>query len=98
MLSQKIQIEHCCECGIAFGMEHGFREQRISDGVIFYCLNGHPQSYTNNLSNQLTELKRKNKVLNSHNNNLHDALEHEKRRINGYKGQLAMRKNSGTNT
>lgn len=41
-----IVTETCCACGVLFGMEERYRQQRLTDHALFYCPNGHPQNYT----------------------------------------------------
>lgn len=35
----------CCRCGVLFGMESGFDQQRRDDHKSWYCPNGHSQFY-----------------------------------------------------
>ena len=39
------EIEHCCKCGMAWGMTSDFQKRRLSDKGAFYCPAGHPQHY-----------------------------------------------------
>lgn len=52
-------VEHCCSCGVAFGMTRDFYNRRQEDGQLFYCPAGHNQYYTRRekLEAQLKELK-----------------------------------------
>lgn len=36
----------CCACGVVFGLEAGYRKQRLNDHKDWTCPNGHPQHYT----------------------------------------------------
>ncbi len=38
--------EHCCNCGMAFGMTKIFQNKRLNDHKSFYCPAGHGQRYT----------------------------------------------------
>lgn len=40
-----IVTETCYKCGIPFGLEANFRNQRLNDHGNFYCPNGHCQHY-----------------------------------------------------
>lgn len=53
--AETIVIEHCCRCGIAFGMPAEFDSARRRDGGQFYCPSGHVQCY---LETEATQLKR----------------------------------------
>lgn len=39
------EIEHCCECGMAFAMTSDFQRRRLSAKDSFYCPAGHSQHY-----------------------------------------------------
>lgn len=45
-LAQRLTIESCCVCGIAFAMPEEYREKRLQDHQNFYCPNGHSQHFT----------------------------------------------------
>jgi hypothetical protein len=39
-------VETCCSCGVAFGLETRYREERLrKHSLEFHCPNGHPQHY-----------------------------------------------------
>lgn len=40
------EIEHCCNCGMAFAMTVDFMRRRRDDRKSFYCPAGHGQHYT----------------------------------------------------
>ncbi len=44
--AESLSVENCCTCGVAFAMPSSFQSQRRSDKQLFYCPNGHGQSYT----------------------------------------------------
>ncbi len=46
-------VEHCCNCGIAFGMPSEFRARKLRDGGDFYCPGGHRQFYTESENTRL---------------------------------------------
>lgn len=43
---EKFEVEHCCNCGMAFAMHADFRRRKLSDKSTFYCPAGHAQHYT----------------------------------------------------
>lgn len=45
-ITDQLVVEHCCNCGITFGMTHDFWQLRQEDGETFSCPQGHPQHYT----------------------------------------------------
>lgn len=47
------ETEACCKCGILMVIESGHQSQLRSTKNTFYCLNGHPQSYTQNEADRL---------------------------------------------
>ena len=40
-----LDVETCCNCGIAFAMPDYLMKRRRADGNSFYCPNGHQQHY-----------------------------------------------------
>ena len=62
-------IEHCCNCGIAFGLERSFRDKMLELGPAgeFHCPRGHVQHFRyakgNNLEDQLKREQQRNKSL-----------------------------------
>jgi len=45
LYTDKLLIEHCCNCGMTFGIIEDFYNQRRNDHKMFYCPAGHPQYY-----------------------------------------------------
>jgi hypothetical protein len=43
--TETFEIEHCCNCGMAFAMTADFMHRRRSEKDTFYCPAGHPQHY-----------------------------------------------------
>lgn len=39
------EVEHCCNCGVAFAMTADFQRRRRNDHKLFYCPSGHQQYY-----------------------------------------------------
>jgi hypothetical protein len=44
-VTEQLFVEECCNCGIPFAMTEQFKEERVRDKRLFYCPNGHSQSY-----------------------------------------------------
>lgn len=57
--SGKIIIETCCNCGITFGMDKAFQQERLNTGKNFYCPNGHSQHYTDSIAAKLKDAEKK---------------------------------------
>lgn len=53
--SDTLVLEKCCVCGIAFGMPADFQAYIRRDKRMFYCPNGHGQSYTHNEADKLRD-------------------------------------------
>lgn len=43
--TETFELEHCCSCGISFGVTGDFQGRRQKDKASFYCPFGHSQSY-----------------------------------------------------
>lgn len=56
-VNEKYITETCCQCGVPFALESGFKELKLRDGNIFYCPSGHQQHYLNSPSEQIHQLK-----------------------------------------
>lgn len=41
-----LRPQTCYKCGVLFGMESGFDDQRLKDRQTWYCPNGHGQVYS----------------------------------------------------
>lgn len=46
LVSQKLIGVTCCNCGILFGMNEDYRNDRLRDHVSWHCPNGHSQHYS----------------------------------------------------
>lgn len=46
-LITRLLSEVCCHehCGVTFGMEEGYRSQKLKDHTLWHCPNGHAQHY-----------------------------------------------------
>lgn len=47
--------EICCSCGVAFGIPSDLQDQLLKTKNLFYCPNGHRQSYTKSKAEILQE-------------------------------------------
>lgn len=66
-LSVTIEVHHCGTCGVIFGFEEKWAEERRSDKASWCCPNGHVFSWNGKpevfeLRDQLAEQKRRNKA------------------------------------
>lgn len=43
--TETLVIEHCCNCGVAFGLSRATYDRRLADHKNFYCPAGHQQHY-----------------------------------------------------
>ena len=53
----------CCNCGIVFQVPEEFDENRQEDGKLFFCPNGHAQSYEDSDDEKIEVLEAKNREL-----------------------------------
>lgn len=83
--SQTICVEHCCNCGVPFGLPTDLREQRLRDRGTFWCPNGHAQHYTGKTDAQ--KLREAN-----------EALERERRRTQATRDLLRAEERSHRTT
>lgn len=86
----------CGECHIPFGIPEGMYDKVRRDGSWFHCPNGHSIRYaeTENqrLRRELDNATATKRRLQEQRDKLLDDVEHEKARVNGYKGALAKSK------
>ena len=60
----RIDLVECCVCGIVFGLSEAFNLSLRTEKNLWYCPNGHSQSYTARpIREELAESKRKNFML-----------------------------------
>lgn len=61
-LGQSYYLQTCCDCGVGFAVPEYFDKMRRNDGKLFYCPNGHSQSYSvstvQRLEKQLADAER----------------------------------------
>ncbi len=48
----------CGVCGVTFGMDRLFIEDRLTDGKTWYCPNGHPRCFADSTKAQLEQARR----------------------------------------
>lgn len=82
-------VMSCCVCGVRFGMENEFYEERLGDGKFWYCPSGHCQQFTDTREKKLKrELDRTTRCLQRTQEDLH-STEYARRAA---KGQLTKAK------
>lgn len=93
----RLVIEHCCACGIAFGIPEDMQQQRLRDHKDFYCPAGHCQHYTGETAEQ--KLRRQLKNARDHSTWLSSRVDqetaradHESARRRGYQSALSRTK------
>lgn len=94
----ELEIEHCCNCGIAFGMPTDFQRERRRKRDQFFCPAGHAQHYL--AESEETKLRRERDRLKQQIAQKDDEISEartgwreaderakaERARANGYKG------------
>lgn len=83
-------LEHCCSCGVPFGMDTEFHRTRKLDKSRFYCPNGHAQSYTRSTEE---DLRRELETAKSQTTYWRDSFEGSERRRVALKGVVTRTKN-----
>lgn len=88
---ETFEVEHCCNCGMAFAITLTFKNRKQKDHSNFYCPNGHSQHYTGKSQEQKLkeELERKQQMLDAANARAHEqeeakkqiAIAHKKMRV-----------------
>ena len=71
-------VEHCCNCGVAFGLDNAHMSELRRTHDWFYCPNGHRQHYTG-----LTEAERLQRELDAEKR----RTEHERERAARFQEQ-----------
>lgn len=87
----------CCNCGVEFSMTDALYRFRRADKGMFYCPNGHIQSYTESEADRLrkeVDSLRQSRVgwMNTV-QELENTIEKLNRSIRAYKGIIARKKN-----
>ena len=60
----RIDLVECCVCGIVFGLSETFNLNLRTEKNLWYCPNGHSQSYLGkSMATQIFELEKKNLAL-----------------------------------
>lgn len=83
-------VEHCCSCGVSFGLSKDLYNKRVNDHLDFYCPNGHGQHYlgkseADRLKDQLNEKERTISYLREANSNLHSKVTDKNHQIRAHK-------------
>lgn len=82
--------EICCNCSTPFAILLNLQDRRRDDGEIFYCPNGHPQSYRESTVTKLErKLYRERQVLDQ----TKASLRETEKDLKAKKGQLTKLKN-----
>lgn len=92
-LGLELVVIDCISCGIPFAAPKQWRQERINDHRRFYCPNGHEQHYTGKteaerLRDELARTKAQLDQKSARIVDLQDEVQHQERRVNGYKGAL----------
>ena len=78
-ITEKLSIENCIACGMAFGMPSAVEKGRRRDHKSFYCPNGHGQHYA--AENEEEKLRRQLTDAMARETSLRDESDRIKRRI-----------------
>lgn len=91
----------CCNCSVRFGVPAGFTAYRRQDKRMFYCPNGHPQSFTESeadrLRRDLQRQQQQNARLAEEAHQAHLEREAAERRASAARGQVTRLKNRAAN-
>jgi hypothetical protein len=86
-------VEHTCgECGCVWGFPKALKDQRLEDGKLFYCPNGHGRQFTrgqsesDKLRRERDQLKQRIAYKDDMLREAEQRAKHERHRANGYKG------------
>lgn len=92
--TETLIVEHCCRCGVAFGLPSDLQEQLLKDrGRSFYCPLGHGQVYSGKteaqkLREQLEFEQRRVVRMQAEQDRLRAERDHESRRRAAAQGQV----------
>ncbi len=92
-------VEHCCNCGVAFGLSTSHRNELVKTHDWFYCPNGHRQHYTGQteaerLQRELDAEKRRTEYARADANRRREErirVEHQLRSVKGHQTRLKKR-------
>ena len=84
---ETFQVEHCCNCGMAFAMTQDFQDRRRSDREGFFCPAGHRQYYVGKSDKQkIAELEQRVKGAYEYSDTLQKDIDHKVNQIRAHKG------------
>jgi len=81
-------IEHCCNCGVPFGITIEMQEYLKEKEKRFYCPNGHPQVYGNTIESQLEEERAKLRRARENETWWREQAEEKGRKLSAARGQI----------
>ena len=81
--------ETCFKCGVLFGMEEGYQNQKRRDGTSFHCPNGHGQIYTDSDKKKIKRAEVRIRDLQQCCDDYMEEASHHERRFWGLKGHVA---------
>lgn len=89
--TETLVVEHCCTCGVAFGLSKDTYNKRLDDHKGFYCPNGHSQYYLgkseeDKLRDQLKEKENEIEFKAKRIHSLHNTLTEKNNSIRALKG------------
>lgn len=95
--TETLVIEHCCNCGVAFGMPKTWHQHFKDTGQYFYCPAGHSQHYTETaeqkLKRELANVKENLKWQKESRERAERDVKHYKASAAAQKGQVTKLKN-----
>lgn len=80
----------CCNCSTHFAMDASLDQRLLETGGIFYCPNGHGQSYSDT---EVAKLKRQNQALRNSARYAEEEALRAKKEKTALKGQLTKTRN-----
>jgi hypothetical protein len=72
--SSQVMVEECCTCGVLFLISKTYQKRLSDNPKDFYCPNGHPQRYSNPLTQKLDLLTFNLEISQSENKKLKSEL------------------------
>ncbi len=91
-------LKHCCDCGTPFYMTTSIYNRRYRDHTVFYCPNGHGQSFTGKteeqkLREQLAAVEKNKDYYQGEADRQRRNREQVERRLSAMKGQVTKANN-----
>jgi uncharacterized protein YbaA (DUF1428 family) len=92
----RLYVMTCAACGVPFALTTDFEEARRADSRRFYCPNGHTLSWhesdADRAKKRADAAERTAASLRAALDQANAAVDHQRNRVNGYKGALAKTK------